>query len=190
VRGDETARIWQRRLAWLDLQWPGTRPGREHFRPQPFEQLAKMLRAMGHGHDADRIAVAKRRFALKRRADRGVAFALDWILSWTSDFGYAPGRALSRVRGFVLAGWLVTCAGIDRAWIVFADDAEGWMEQPWLQALVFAVNAFVPLFTFAERPELDVAPSWFGLGLILYNLVGIVLTSILVATLTGLLRKD
>jgi hypothetical protein len=73
VRGDATARICQRRLAWLDLQWPGTRPGREHFRPQPFEQLAKVLRAEGHGYDADRIAVEKRRFALRCRADRGVS---------------------------------------------------------------------------------------------------------------------
>jgi hypothetical protein len=48
------------RKAWLKRQIP------EHlgnnYRPQPFEQLVKVLRLMGHDRDAKAIAIAKRRY--------------------------------------------------------------------------------------------------------------------------------
>jgi hypothetical protein len=192
VRGDETARIWERRLEWLHLQWPGTRPGREHFKPQPFEQLAKVLRAMGHGHDADRIAVEKRRFALACRADRGVAFALNWILAKTSDFGYGPGRAILLVVAAVVLGYAAMAAGVAEGGLALKDgEASVAADQP-LALLLYAVDAFLPFLSLSGTPELNrEATHWgFQLFLLAYNLAGIVLTSILVVTLTGLLRKD
>ena len=190
--GDAAARIWKRRLAWLDRQWPGSRPGREHFKPQPFEQLAKVLRAMGHGHDADRIAVEKRRFALRCRADRGVAFALNWILARTSDFGYAPGRAILSVVAAVVLGSAAMAAGVAEGGLALKDgEASVAADQP-LALLLYAVDAFLPFLSLSGTPELDrEATHWgFQLFLLAYNLAGVVLTSILVVTLTGLLRQD
>ena len=42
---------WRERIAWLGKQ--------REFNPQPYEHLAKVLRAMGHEHDARKIAIAK-----------------------------------------------------------------------------------------------------------------------------------
>jgi hypothetical protein len=192
VRGDQTARIWQRRLAWLNLQWPGRRPGREHFRPQPFEQLAKVLRAMGHGHDADRIAVEKRRFVLHCRADRGVAFALNWILAKTSDFGYGPGRAILSVVAAVVLGYAAMAVGVDRGGLVLGDGETSVSGDRPLALLLYAVDAFLPFLSLSGTPVLDreATHGAFQLFLLAYNLAGVVLTSILMATLTGLLRKD
>ena len=45
------------RIAWLKKQHP--RFLNEDFAPQPWEQLIKVLREMGHGRDADEVAIAK-----------------------------------------------------------------------------------------------------------------------------------
>jgi hypothetical protein len=52
------------RKAWLLRQRPDHLC--EDFRPQPFEQLAKVLRETGHAEDARRIAILKREY--QRRA--------------------------------------------------------------------------------------------------------------------------
>jgi hypothetical protein len=51
------------RKAWLERQ-PAEHL-KDKFRPQPFEQLVKVLRAMGHNSDADEIALFKRWHAWK-----------------------------------------------------------------------------------------------------------------------------
>ena len=45
------------RIAWLNKQHP--RFLNEDFRPQPWEQLVKVLREMGHRRDANEVAIAK-----------------------------------------------------------------------------------------------------------------------------------
>ena len=46
-----------KRIAWLNKQQ--SRFLNEYFHPQPWEQLIKVLREMGHGRDADEVAIAK-----------------------------------------------------------------------------------------------------------------------------------
>ena len=48
------------RIAWLDQQ-PKEDKG-AYFKPQPYEQLAKALRDMGHTEDAKRVAMCKQRY--------------------------------------------------------------------------------------------------------------------------------
>jgi hypothetical protein len=52
------------RKAWLERQ--PTRHLCEEFKPQPFEQLVKVLRAMGHAKDAREIAIFKEEKQLRR----------------------------------------------------------------------------------------------------------------------------
>jgi hypothetical protein len=49
----------EHRLLWLSLQ--PTEHLRTDFRPQPFEQVVKVLREMGHERDARQVAIAKLR---------------------------------------------------------------------------------------------------------------------------------
>jgi hypothetical protein len=61
-----------------------------------------------------------------------------------------------------------------------------------LAVAIYAIDAFLPFLSLSGTPTLDRdGTRWaFQIGLLVYNLAGIVLTSILVATLTGPLRKD
>ncbi|MEA2821474.1 MAG: hypothetical protein QOJ86_3478 [Bradyrhizobium sp.] len=55
----------ERRKIWLSRQPP--KHLRDDFRPQPFEQLIKVLREMGHERDAQEIAIAKLRIRRKSK---------------------------------------------------------------------------------------------------------------------------
>jgi len=102
----------------LRKKWLACQP-REHlkdkFRPQPFEQLVKVLRAMGHDKNADKIGLSKRwhvwhaklgwsfRSLLAFPARLGELVFLLWFLG----YGYRVGRA--RVILLILGlcfGWL------------------------------------------------------------------------------------
>jgi hypothetical protein len=89
----------ERRKDWLYCQ-TDAHLGRD-FKPQPFEQVVKVLKAMGHEDDAKRIAIAKQRLKIRQRLwnwrrPRGMAEAL--IVRLTSGaligYGYRPQRAL------------------------------------------------------------------------------------------------
>jgi hypothetical protein len=85
------------RKRWLSLQ---DQPDRTmEFRPQPYEQCARVLREMGHSEDARIILVEKeRRLRAARRKRIGGWLALgmavrDWCLGQLVGFGYKPLRA-------------------------------------------------------------------------------------------------
>ncbi len=73
------------RLRWLGLQ--------PDFRPQPYEQLIKVLKEMGHEQEAREIAIAKQQ---RLRADGGLSRlsrAKNWLLDKTIKYGYESWRA-------------------------------------------------------------------------------------------------
>lgn len=92
VEGPVDART---RIGWLALQDP-ERWG-EDFWPQPYEQLAKVFRDLGHDEDARRVLIAKERLqrsARRRRApNRALRFLLgvtDGVLAVTLLYGRQP----------------------------------------------------------------------------------------------------
>ena len=102
------------RLKWLALHDP-TRLGAD-FHPQPYMQLAAVLRDTGHAEGARRVLIRKER--LQRRAQRRAAWrrapveALartlwDCILAWTIDYGLRPLKALWGMLFLFLAGWAI-----------------------------------------------------------------------------------
>ena len=88
-----------RRLDWLARQTP-SRWG-EDFWPQPYEQLAKVLREMGHDDDARDVLMEKERLSRRSRRDRtanpvrrGLLLAIDTVLGLTTGYGRMPLLAL------------------------------------------------------------------------------------------------
>jgi len=83
---------WKTRKAWLDRQRPSHLG--EDFRPQPFEQLAKVLREMGHDSDARRIGHYKQSLLQKRRKLRSEPMSWIWglVFGLTSGYGYRSHR--------------------------------------------------------------------------------------------------
>ncbi|TRD21659.1 hypothetical protein [Palleronia caenipelagi] len=100
--GGDAATDGTARIAWLDRQRHDD--VNEDFRPQPWEQCAKVLREMGHGEAARAVLIAKEE--RQRRAQRmrlkkagQPAFATiravwDHILWATTAYGHQPFRAL------------------------------------------------------------------------------------------------
>ena len=86
------------RKAWLKRQPPGDLG--PNFKPQPFEQLAKVYREMGHPKDARRIAMFKGRLRL-RRSWRGRPWwqnPLNWgrwlLVEKLTGYGYRAHRLI------------------------------------------------------------------------------------------------
>ncbi|MCH7792713.1 MAG: hypothetical protein IID31_10595, partial [Planctomycetes bacterium] len=116
----------KRRLEWLarhDRTVKGF--GQKGFDPQPYHQLASVLRRQGHEKWADQIltrAAWKRigpafrelwdnnEHGLKRWRLRGqacVTWIGRWILGLVVGHGYNRARPLAWLAGFVLLGWIV-----------------------------------------------------------------------------------
>ncbi|MDO9503065.1 hypothetical protein [Falsiroseomonas sp.] len=106
VEGPVDART---RIGWLALQDP-ERWG-EDFWPQPYEQLAKVFRELGHDEDARRVLIAKERLqrsARRKRAPNRVwRFLLgvtDGVLAVTLLYGRQPLLIFAWLFFFWLAG--------------------------------------------------------------------------------------
>ncbi len=88
------------RLDWLARQ--------KDFRPQPYRQLAKVLREDGDEDGRRRVLVEMER---RQRAPSWTGQPLSWLLRWTIGYGHYPGRALWWLLGLVLAGFLLFSGG-------------------------------------------------------------------------------
>jgi hypothetical protein len=97
------------RINWLKMQIP------EHlgpeFKPQPWEQLAKVLREMGHGEEAKIVAIAKQ--------DQLTGLTKSWLGRWgrrflslISGYGHEPGR-LAICAAIICLAWTLLYAGLD-----------------------------------------------------------------------------
>jgi hypothetical protein len=100
------------RIAWLKRQYPDHLT--ENFRPQPWEQCAKVLREMGHLDDARTILIEKENLAraagrhgapwsLRRPWD--VQRAMHRFYGWSIGYGYRPGPLVRAT----LVVYLISC---------------------------------------------------------------------------------
>lgn len=89
------------RCAWL------AKMPKEYFSPQPYEQLAKVLRQMGHDHDARKIAIAKQDTYRERvKLSRLHEYWLR-IFKATVSYGYELWKAMRWIVFFILFGAVV-----------------------------------------------------------------------------------
>jgi len=101
------------RIAWLECQRDDHL--RKDFRPQPWEQLIAVLRAMGHPNEARTIAVAKqRRLRRAGKIVRGASF-LHWLYGVFVGYGYRPTRLFTAIAivwlGCAAAYWMAVNPG-------------------------------------------------------------------------------
>lgn len=121
------------RIGWLEKQWPAHLGA--DFRPQPWEQLIKVLREMGHPTEAAEVAMAKQRALRKagkigqRRPDpryAGLHLRLDriwvaganlfargwhWIYGRLAGYGHRPAGILMWMAVICsLSGWYFSVA--------------------------------------------------------------------------------
>ena len=90
-------------ISWLKRQPPEHLDG--GFRPQPWAEIMRVLRDMGHDEDAKLIAIERAKI-LAHRADSGpLRRWWDAFLGFSVGYGYKPTRALWISAIFVVIGW-------------------------------------------------------------------------------------
>jgi len=195
------------RIDWLHLQDPG------YFLPQPYEQLAKVLRNMGRGEEATEIMIQK---------NRDYGDSLPWysplrfwygFIGEAIGFGYKTWNALWISLGFVLVGTLLFRIGYRRHLIEATDERAYELKSgarfvktsyPKFNSLIYSLETFVPLvklgvgdYWLPSAAAGDELPRWgFRIrpGSVLrgyywvHILAGWVLTTLWVAGFTGLVK--
>jgi hypothetical protein len=190
------------RLRWLALQPPG-------FHPQPYRQLAKVLRESGDEPGALQVQIAEQDARYRESGLLG-RFA-GAFLKGTIGYGYRPLRTVGWSLLFVLFGWSVVWAakraGVMRA--TWPENAPASSEPDYedLHPFLYSLDVFLPFVNLHQEhywwPDSKTSGqcALFGYqlrlrgSLVRYYLwvqviSGWLLSAILVAGLTGLMRSD
>jgi hypothetical protein len=200
------------RIRWLQRQFPHGVPDRRSFRPQPYEQLTRVLRDGGRAVEANAIAVEKIRMRLDARIDRPWARFFPNLLMLVSHYGYSTYRAVASFLVFILLGttmYATALFGFQQPFVPVENPPEpvtyefafGLLTSstsdgcPGLHVMHYALDAALPVIDLAQDLRCRFTPAgpfrWFWLLLhSLYVLGGAALSAIVVLTLTGVLRQD
>lgn len=153
------------RLDWLSRQG-------DIFWPQPYRQLAKVLREAGDDSGARRVLTAMENARRKFGKLSWWSWAWAWALSPTIGYGYRPFRASWWVAAFVLFGFFLFSWGQDagvltqtkdkEAAVIQTKDAAAVRDQDASEASVYQpFNGFIySLETFLPLVDLQFAKHW------------------------------
>jgi uncharacterized protein YjbI with pentapeptide repeats len=201
-----------KRVAWLRRQFPQGKPTAARFRPQPYEQLSRVLRQHGQAHEADAIAVEKIRMRLAARVDGPWARLFPRLLMLVSQHGYSTSRAVMSFVIFVLLGgamYALALYGFQQPFLPVDgppepvtyrsafDLANLFAERgcPGLDVMHYALDAALPVIDLGQDLQCRFSPEGPGrwIWLLLnsaYVIVGAALSAVVILTLTGVLRRD
>lgn len=170
------------RKKWLMLQ-----PSKNKdygFRPQPYEQLVKVLRAMGHERDAREIAIAKQKEMRKTLGP--VARAWSWMLRVSTGYGYETWRAFIGMALMVLIGTGVF-------WFAGNGDMQPTSTDahiPAFNAFIYSLDAFLPIVDLHQESYWLPQTSFPRCYLWFHISAGWILTTIAIAAFTGLFKDE
>ncbi len=195
----------QSRLRWLALQPPG-------YRPQPYGQLGKVMRERGSDVGAVDVIIAQED---ARRHQGGLGWgARVWscVLDATIGYGYRPIRALWWILFFVALGSVLFGLGYHEraitptepdAYDAFVKTGEPPRHYPPFNAVVYSLENFLPVVDLHQGMYWRPNPRH-GMGgrmralsgtllrwyLWMHILAGWIITPLLAAGLSGLVRPD
>lgn len=99
------------RIAWLKR--PQLAGYEKEFWPQPWEQLTKVLRDMGHEEDAKLVAMAKQDEMRAQGKIRPIARPFHALFGLLAGYGYKPSRTVKwMVATWLVCSWFYAVAGI------------------------------------------------------------------------------
>jgi len=196
--GDRTPTDARRRLEWLRRQLPD-------FRPQPYDQLARVFRRMGREADAVEVLIAKQEDLIRHGKLSLWGRLARRILGVTIGHGYRSGRALLWSLAFVIAGALIFGWANARGLMapsspeILTDPlyrAGGTIppDYPRFEALFYSLDAFLPIVDLHQESFwLPDAGKPFGALVRLYLWIHIAagwfLSTLFVSGVTGLVRR-
>jgi hypothetical protein len=166
-----------KRLRWLEHD-PGG------YIPQLYEQLAAAYRKAGRDEDARKVAIAKQR--RRRQVLHPASKVWNSLLYWTVGYGYRTWQAVLWLLGFLLVSWVVFA----RAYPAYMSPTKKPGDPlPHFQPLVYALDTLLPVVDLHQQDSWiprELAQWWAWTSI----LAGWILTTAVVAALTGLIKKD
>jgi hypothetical protein len=173
---DRATAIAGRPPAWF-FQWLGKD---KTFTPQPYHQLASVLRSLGHAETADAVL-----YEGKERERRAAGWRTPkwWgmsLLKWTIGYGYGYRyfRSLIWALGITLIG--ATILGTTPAGHNFT----------LAEKLAFSFDLLLPIVELDKRHSLEAIAGWARYYFYLHEVLGYVLGGFIVAGLAGITKKD
>jgi hypothetical protein len=177
------------------------------FRPQPYEQLAAVLKSSGFEEEARSILIDKQRNRLRYGNVNRRSYYWNKLLGLTIGYGYRPHRSLLFMAVFLFIGTILFEIGFKNDAIaptnVVVISREEYIlhrripeAYPSFNALVYSLDAFLPIV------DLHQSSHWlpnknrgaFGIFLFWYMrfhiMLGWILTSLAVIGFSGIVRKD
>lgn len=189
------------RLRWLGLQ--------DGFHPQPYRQLAQVLRKNGDDAGAIEVLVAQQDARYRNANWLGRAWAR--FLKITVGYGHKPLRTVMWSLAVILMGWLMVTlgarAGVMRATWPDAPPASEAVAYEKLHPLLFSLDVFLPFVNLHQEhywwPDanahgdcvvlnrrLKMSGAVIRYYLWMQVITGWLLSAIFVAGVTGLMRND
>jgi hypothetical protein len=202
------------------IKWLAKTPQGEDFSPQPYEQLAKVLREMGHREDARVVLIEKER--LQREAANPVLWrrVWNWVMRESAGYGYRPSLSLKYLVGLMLVG-MVVFGGADLLGAVKPNSARVWHLPEWERCVdnpispkwcyllsdkgesyptfnpfIYSVDTLLPIVDLEMQGAWipDDRASWWGIGarayLWLHIALGWFFSLLAVAGFSGLIKPD
>jgi hypothetical protein len=164
------------RLAWLCRNESG-------YSPQIYDQLAAVYRRAGQDNDARGVLIAKQR---RRFAQRNLLWRLGgYVLDCLVGYGYRTWLAAFWLAGFLILGtWLF--GSVYRGELTPANKPD---VQPPFQPFFYTLDLLLPVVS------LHVRDAWTAHGAaqgwsVIFIIVGWILATAVVLSLTGLLKRD
>lgn len=194
--------IWKKHQRRIDRGWQSifkpkpygnfsNRPSFE-FMPQPYEQLAKVLKNMGHESDSREVLIAKQE-ALRKTGD------ISWwrkrwhgFLGFTMGHGYRPIKPLLFMIGMVLLGWGLfyladgySCMAKSKM-SLFKDNIK---QYPEFNALIYSLDSFIPFVDLHQENYWIPANNITHIYLWIHIILGWFATTLAAVSLSGVVRK-
>jgi hypothetical protein len=166
------------------------------YTPQPYEQLAAVLRQTGHIDEARDVA---RRKLDDFRTDGEPGKWLwwrNWFLSWSIGHGYQPWRPLTFGLIVIVLGTLVFYLAHDSDRLVaVVDDREGAGSYPWFNPIAYSIDTFLPFVDLDQQESFQPnAKGWGGWSVLAFYWfqisIGWVISTLFVLGFTSLVRQE
>jgi len=182
--GIESPQTATERLDWLALQ------PEKPFHPQPYEQLAKVFRRMGREVDARKVLIAKQDARRKHGELGRTSNVWLWFLGKTIRYGYEPWRVMWFMVAMILIGWGLFSWAYDLHVINAVKESA-----PPFNPFIYSLEVFIPLVDLRQEsywlPNTEGSyGASFRAYFWLHIILGWVSSTLLVAALTGLVRKE
>jgi hypothetical protein len=164
------------RLKWLRLNEDG-------YKPQPYEQLTIAYRRAGWNEATREAAIEKQR--RRREGQSAIGKAWNILMDVGLGYGHKTWRALGWIALLVVLGSAI----FSIAHPAHFTPAKAATEIPPFQPIVYTLDVMVPVINLNQRASW-IAHSYAAWVSVAYTVVGWLLATLVVATLTGLNRKE